>query len=52
LAPARNLHAPDAQWLGDVLVLQALRASSTICARCANLTLVRLERTSLVVKFQ
>ena len=40
LVPARNLHAPDAQWLGDVLVLQALRASSTICARCANLTLV------------
>jgi hypothetical protein len=48
LVPARNLHAPDAQWLGDVLVLQALRASSTICARCANLTLVGLERTSRI----
>jgi hypothetical protein len=26
LAPARNLHPPDAELLGDVLVLQALRS--------------------------
>lgn len=45
-SPARDLHATDAELLGDVLVLQALRCRQHDLGALANLTLVRLERAN------
>src|SRR5674476_1206237 len=48
LSPARDLNASNGQHLGNILVLNPSAASSTIPARCSNLTLVSLERTSFI----